>query len=172
LENHYKIKSTFLPNETGERKWVLCLDINDLPKYKSWWVFRDGDIKAFLLSSRKEDGTRQWIVPVTKDKVSAQDNIIIAGITSDSELLRKTASLASMENPGAAYLYENDTSEDAQNKIRIQLSQNAGPDIMLVSRQDFYDLNEKGLFMYAEGKDAKTTAEIINNRVQTYLNEQ
>lgn len=26
--------------------------------------------------------------------------------------------------------------------------------------------------MYAEGKDAKTTAEIINNRVQTYLNEQ
>lgn len=133
--------------ETGERKWVLSLDINDLPKYKSWWVFRDGDIKAFLLSSWKEDGTRQWIVPVTKDKVSAQDNIIIAGITSDSELLRKAASLASMENPGAAYLYENDTSEDAQNKIRIQLSQNAGPDIMLVSRQDFYDLNEKGLLM-------------------------
>lgn len=130
---------------SGQRKWVMTLDVNQLSRYHAWWAIEGEEIMGGLLSKASGDGHQEWMVSVSDELPSRKDDVRVADFTGNSMILKKCASAASMENPENAYRYEDASSEDAKTAVRIELSQNGGPDVLFVSLDEFYDYYEKGL---------------------------
>ena len=132
---------------TGDRIWILGLDVGNYLQYNTWWIFSDDKIVSGLLSHNEFMKTNDWVVSITDKEESEEGNIRIADLTGSADKLKKCASIASMNHPGTMYRYEDDSSEEKKSVVNAELSQNKGPDIMFVSMKDFYDLEEKGLLL-------------------------
>ncbi|MBR3507577.1 MAG: extracellular solute-binding protein [Lachnospiraceae bacterium] len=132
---------------TGDRNWMLGLDVSNYLQYKTWWLLSEGKIVSGFLMWEEYRNTDDWIVSVTDKQDSGEGDIRIADLTGSSEKLKKCASSASMNNPGITYRYEDVSSDGKKNIINAELSKNEGPDIMFVSMKDFYNLDEKGLLL-------------------------
>ncbi len=132
---------------TGERTWILGLDVGNYLQYKTWWTFSDGEITSGLLTWEEYRNTTDWVVKISNEGKAGSGDLRVADFTGGSDKLKKCASAASMENPGITYRYEDASSEDKKSIILMELSENEGPDLMFVSIKDFYDLCEKQLLL-------------------------
>ncbi len=134
--------------QNGEREWILGLDVNNMAGSTKWWCFDESNLQAIFLSWGGYGITKDWIISVSDEKNTNEKEIMrIADFSGASNILKKGASVASMENLAVTYQYEDASTEDARNQVLIELAQGKGPEIMFVRMDDFYDLSEKGILL-------------------------
>lgn len=99
---------------------------------------------------RLRKGDTDWLAILEDHEVSTGEAIRVANLTQAGEwgsgvFVGKCATYASLFNPNLRYQYEE--AEDARDRIMAELSAGKGPDLLYVSLEDMYMLDEKGLLL-------------------------
>lgn len=117
--------------------------------FQTMLALRDGRTPFLRLTKYKEGRYEEWLAALSEQKMDGGD-IRVADLTivaEPKEWIVQCTTLASMENPNFYYAYEDASAQEARDRILIELSQGKGPDLMFVSIEDMYMLDEKGLLM-------------------------
>lgn len=120
------------------------IDVN----YRTMLALREGQLPVLRLTKYKEGKPREWISALAKEKPAENGTVRVADLVSGGESKARVAAcapLASMETPDFNFEYEDVSSEEARDRILAELSQGKGPDLLYVSIEDMYMLEEKGL---------------------------
>lgn len=104
-----------------------------------------------VLRLRKED--KDWLAVLEDHEVSAGEAIRVANLTKagssfSGSPVANCAMYASLVDPNLRYQYEE--AEEFRDRILAELSAGEGPDLLYVSREDMYMLDEKGLLLDLE----------------------
>lgn len=131
---------------------VLVLDFRTVgidTSFQTMLALRDGQAPFIRLTKYKEGRYEEWLTALSEQRMDSGD-IRVADLTiaaEPKEWIEQCTTLASMENPNFRYEYEDVSAQEARDRILIELSQGKGPDLMFVSIEDMYMLEEKGLLM-------------------------
>lgn len=118
--------------------------------YRTMLALREGQLPALRLIKYREGKTREWLAGLAEEKPAADGAIRVADLAPSGESKAQVAAcaaLASMEKPDIYYEYEDASSSEARDRILVELSQGKGPDLLFVSVEDMYMLEEKGLLL-------------------------
>lgn len=130
---------------TGERKWILKYDIPYFSKYSTRLCFADNRLVSVLLSRNDHADKKDYLILVSNERREDDNSVTIADFTGNCGQLSKAAANASMDNPNYKFSYLSVASEEEKNRIKIELSQGKGPELMFVKMEDYYNFIEKGL---------------------------
>lgn len=134
--------------KSGRRVQVLGFQTAGIDHFETMLVLRQGQTPVLCLSRYKRDeGTREWLTELTEQRPTEDGSIRVASLTGYDSRVAECAVQTSMETPGFRYEYEDASAQEARDRILIELSQGKGPDILSVTPQDLYMLEEKGLLL-------------------------
>lgn len=117
--------------------------------FQTMLALREGQTPFLRLTNNKDGEYKEWLTPLSQQKTDSAD-IRVANLTMSEmtkEWIAKSTTLASMEDPNFRYVYEDASAQEDRDRLLIELSQGKGPDLMFVSIEDMYMLEEKGLLM-------------------------
>lgn len=135
----------------GRRELVLDLQEAGLGiDYDILLALRENQTPVLYLSRYKEGQRKEWLTALQEQKPAETEavrvsNLVLAGESQD--LVEACALTASMENPAFSYEYENASEEESRARVLAELTQGKGPDLLLVSFEDMYMLEEKGVLL-------------------------
>lgn len=132
---------------TGTQTWIYEFKISGLSNYETMLVCDKDNNLTIRLLNRKTDMVKDWIVPLGEKIPIEDDNISVADFTGRSKQLEVCASRASMEHPNLKYVYEDVSAEEDKARVFAELSKGQGPEIMFVSLEDYYSLQNKGVLL-------------------------
>lgn len=117
--------------------------------YRTMLALREGQPPVLRLTKFKDGKPREWIAALALERTVADGAIRVANLATDGyeSYLTECARLASMETPDFHYEYEDASAQEARDRILIELSQGKGPELLFVSPEDMYMLEEKGLLL-------------------------
>lgn len=116
--------------------------------FQTMLVLREGQTPVLCLSRYKNgEGTKEWLTELAEQRPADDGSIRVAGFTGYDRRVAECAVQASLETPDFRYEYEDASAQEARDRILIELSQGKGPDILFVTPEDLYMLEEKGLLL-------------------------
>lgn len=117
--------------------------------YRTMLVLREEQPPILRLTKFKDGKPREWIAALTQQRPADDGAIRVANLVGSDygTTLAECAVLASMETPDFRYEYEDASAQETRDRILIELSQGKGPDLLFVSPEDMYMLEEKGLLL-------------------------
>lgn len=123
--------------------------------FQTLLALQEGQTPVLRLTKTGTGGQTDWLTTLTAEKPADDGIIRVADLTqnefaSSSETIVKCTALASIENPNFRYEYEDASAQEIRDRILAELSQGQGPDLLFVSREDMYLLEEKGLLLDME----------------------
>ena len=136
--------------KSGRRVQVFDFQTAGLDtSYRTMLALREGQTPVLRLTRFKDGKPREWIAALAQQRPAADGAIRVANLAGDGygPTLTECAVLASMETPDYRYEYEDASAQEDRDRILIELSQGKGPDLMFVSIEDMYMLEEKGLLL-------------------------
>lgn len=137
--------------KSGRRERVLDLQAAGIGTgYEIVLALRERQTPVLHLEKTKEGKRREWIAALTEQKAEDDSAIRVADLVAYGQSKAQVAScavLASVESPGFRYEYEDLSAQESRDRIFIELSQGKGPDLLFVSLEDMYLLEEKGLLL-------------------------
>lgn len=136
--------------KSGRRVQVFDFQTAGLDtSYHTMLALREGQLPVLRLTKFKDGKPREWIAALTQQRTTADGAIRVANLATDGyeSYLTECARLASMETPDFHYEYEDASAQEARDRILIELSQGKGPELLFVSPEDMYMLEEKGLLL-------------------------
>lgn len=115
--------------------------------YETFLALREGQTPVLYLSRYKEEQRKEWLVTLQMQKPTEADSVRVANLTSSKNLVDVCVTTADLDNPGFSYEYEDASAEEQKNRVLAELTQGNGPEIMLLSLEDMYVLQEKGALL-------------------------
>lgn len=114
--------------------------------FQTMLALRPGQTPMLLL--RK--GNTDWLAALEDHETPAEEAIRVANLTQAGEwasgsVVAKCATNASLVNPNLRYQFEE--AEDSRDRIMAELTSGKGPELLYVSLDDMYMLDEKGLLL-------------------------
>ncbi len=131
---------------SGEQTWIFEFKIYGLSNYETMMVRNDSK-KITLRLLTTGGSVKDWLVPLVEEEPSLEGAICVADFTGRGVQLETGISKASMELPNRRFVYQDVSAEEDRTRMFAELSKGEGADIMYVSMEDFYSLQEKGLLM-------------------------
>lgn len=151
--------------KSGRKIWVFNFQTAGIDTgFQTMLALREGQTPFLRLTKYKEGKTAEWLTALTEQRPSDNGIVRVVDLTSGSESggsVAECAVLASLANPNFQYEYEQASDQDARDKILAELAQGKGPDLMFVSQEDLYILEEKGVLL--------DIGELIPRRLQEEL---
>lgn len=133
--------------ETGRKVMLLefrtaGIDVG----YQTLLALSEGGKPSLCLLKQKDGRTRQWVTALTEEKPE-DDGVIQTADLVGNEKISECAVQASLDTPNFHFGYQEASEEADRDRILADLSQGNGPDLLFVSLEDFYMLEEKGLLL-------------------------
>lgn len=137
--------------ESGRKVQVLGFRTAGIDDFQTMLALREGQTPVLCLSKYKKDGSiREWFAELVEQRPENTGSIRVVSLTGYDSRVAECAVQASMETPNYRYEYEDASNQEARDRILIELSQGKGPDILFVTQEDMYMLEEKGLLLDIE----------------------
>lgn len=134
--------------KNGSRAWVFDFREAGLGTgYRSMLALREGQTPFLRLTKYKDGKTKEWLTALGEQRMADDGSVRVADLTGTGEQIKECAMLASIETPNFRYEYEGASAQEARDKILAELSQGKGPDLLFVTVEDLYLLEEKGLLL-------------------------
>lgn len=137
--------------KSGRKVWVFNFQTVGIDTgFRTMLALREGQTPFLRLTKYKEGKPVEWLTALTEQRTSDDGIVRVVDLTSGSESSKRVAEcavLTSLENPNFRYEYEDASAQEARDRILAELSQGKGPDLMFVSQEDLYMLEEKGLLL-------------------------
>lgn len=158
--------------KSGENVQVLGFQTAGISvNYQTMLALRKGQTPVLRLTRCKEGVAEEWFAPLEEQKPTVNEAVRIAdlsGFSETGERMAQCAVLAALENPNFYYEYEDASSGEARDRIMVQLSQGEGPELLFVTLEDMYLLEEKGLLLDMEELiSAKLRAKLLPGALET-----
>ncbi len=118
--------------------------------YEIMLALREGQTPVLHLSQSKEGKQREWLSALMEQKPAEDGAIRVVDLVSDGESKAQVAAcavLTSINTPDFRYEYEDASASEERDRIMVELAQGKGPDLLFVSLEDMYLLEEKGLLL-------------------------
>ena len=127
---------------TGERRSVAKLDeITNYPDALDMAVaLTEGGIKLLITEKGEEE---RFIITLSENKPEVYGDIVVANLYGESSFLAERVSSFSRKNPGYEVQYQAAYGEEAD-RVRMEVANGGGPDILLLSSQDAEALRANG----------------------------
>lgn len=124
-------------------------------RFQTLLALREGQPPVLRLTKTGTEGSSDWLTTLTAQKPELNGTVRVADLTArgymtSSETIISCTALASLENPNFRYEYEDASAQEARDRIFAELSQGQGPELLFVSQEDLYLLEEKGLLLNIE----------------------
>lgn len=118
--------------------------------YEIMLALREGQTPVLCLTKYKDGKRKEWLAVLTEQKPEDDGAIRVADLAVSGGAKAQVAAcamLASTEFPEHSFEYEDASAQENRDRILIELSQGKGPDLLFVSLEDMYLLEEKGLLL-------------------------
>lgn len=134
--------------QSGRQEWLFDFQAAGIDTgYRTMLALTEGQPPFLRLTKFKEGKTEEWLTSLT-DQKPADDGIVrVADLTGSGERVSECAVQASLQTPDFHYEYEDASAQETRDRILAELSQGKGPDLLFVSLEDMYMLEEKGLLL-------------------------
>lgn len=138
----------------GRRVQVLDFNAAGISAgYETMLALRPGQTPVLRLTKSSGSRQKEWIAPLEDHEVPAGEVVRVANLTqagewSSGSVVAKCAVDASLVDPGVRYQYEE--AMESRDRILAELSAGKGPDLLYVTPEDLYVLEEKGLLLDLE----------------------
>lgn len=134
--------------KSGTQEWLFDFQAAGIDmNYQTMLALQEGQPLFLRLTKFKEGKPEEWITSLTDQKPANDGAIRVADLTGSGERAEQCAVLASLETPDFHYEYEDASAQETRDRILAELSQGKGPDLLFVSLEDMYMLEEKGLLL-------------------------
>lgn len=114
--------------------------------YTTRLALRDGKTPVLHLVKKGKGQTKEWLTVLTEQQPEGTGAIRVADLVGH-EQVSACAVQASLETPNVRYEYEAASAQESRDRILAELSQGKGPELLFVSLEDMYMLEEKGLLL-------------------------
>lgn len=94
---------------------------------------------------RFKDDAGEWLVSTSPSELINDSSIVVADVYGKSQRIKLAVTTAKMQNRNTDISLVSAKSEADKTRIYTELATGKGPDVMLVSRDDMYNLAAKGL---------------------------
>lgn len=114
--------------------------------YTTRLALRDGKTPVLHLVKKGKGQTKEWLTVLTEQQPEGTGAIRVADLVGHEQVSACTVQV-SLEMPNVRYEYENASAQESRDRILAELSQGKGPELLFVSLEDMYMLEEKGLLL-------------------------
>lgn len=137
----------------GRRVQVFSFNAAGIGAYETMLALRPGQTPVLRLTKSSGSRKKEWIAPLEDHEVSSGEAVRVANLTQAGEwgsgsMVAKCAVDASLEDPSVRYQYEE--AMESRDRILAELASGKGPDLLYVTPEDLYVLEEKGLLLDLE----------------------
>ena len=140
---------------TGDR--TECCNLEDLGYYNnSSLLILWCNAKPYI---RFKDGSGEWIVSTSESEMVNDSAIEVADLLGDSRRLKAAITQAKMDNRNMSVSFADASGDTDKNRIYAEFAAGNGPDVMLVSRDEMFNMVDKGMLADMETSYEKS---IIN----------
>lgn len=118
--------------------------------FQTMLALRPGQTPVLRLRKKQGSKTSEWLAVLEDHELPARETIRVVALTDGGEygsssVVSKCATLTSLLDPNIRYQFE-DASE-SRDRIMAELVSGKGPDMLYVTMEDMYMLDEKGLLL-------------------------
>lgn len=146
---------------SGEKNWLLNYDFANSSYCDTTLAFSEDGIASVLLRYERREIRKDWIISVS-DELHVEDGAIrVANLESDGNQLRLCARYSTLLSPNRKYVYEDASSDEARQRILLELMQGGGPQLLFVDAEDFYNLSSKGILADMDPLITEDTRELF-----------
>lgn len=126
---------------TGDR--TECCNLTDLGYYNnSSLLMLWCNAKPYI---RFKDGSGEWIVSTSESEMVNDSAIEVADLLGDSRRLKAAITQAKMDNRNMSVSFADASGDTDKNRIYAEFAAGNGPDVMLVSRDEMFNMVDKGM---------------------------
>ena len=126
---------------TGDR--TECCNLEDLGYYNnSSLLMLWCNAKPYI---RFKDGSGEWIVSTSESEMVNDSAIEVADLLGDSRRLKAAITQAKMDNRNMSVSFADASGDTDKNRIYAEFAAGNGPDVMLVSRDEMFNMVDKGM---------------------------
>ena len=132
---------------TGEKELILDFSSAGIDTANFTVELVCGDRSDIWLCLNGRSGLNRgfWFSRLSTEPAAAVENVVVADLTGDGELLARCALQAQMSSPNFKYDYIDASDKAEKERIELELVRQNGPDVLYISYEDMYNYVQKGL---------------------------